>query len=341
MTEFSFSAAMDRRALLQAASLALGAGLASGAASAQAAGRPPLPEGFRDDPTEKGWNPLNPHHNFEVFARMRGDVSGSDNVGWYKGRLFGVVGDDDVLTPLIDLEGFGVNRLERQADGTYLNFQRECGFYKDLRTGKIIESWTNPYTGEICKVGHINNDPVNSRYAPTYRMNFGEGGDAASFPFLLPWTEIDGMAMASFDVNTRWRNVLDPKEWPRESTGTHVRVSEYLQFYVDPADLRNWRKLPKIKSHGGWQRIGSWLPWMLMGGRPGHLFYRSHTKKLWGGVKDLPSDIRQYAEKNFPKYLEAPKTYVTPNLTSFETYKLNNKPSTGPGPIDPAWKPRS
>jgi hypothetical protein len=70
---------------------------------------------------------------------------------------------------------------------------------------------------------------------------------------------------------------------------------------------------------------------MMMGGKPGHLFYRSHTRKLWGGAAELPADIRAYAEKNFPKYLEPPATWVEPNLTTFETYARTHKPSTGPG----------
>jgi hypothetical protein len=321
--------AIDRRSLLAAASMTFG--LAHNAAAQTVASE-------THDPNEPGFNPLNPHHNFEVFARLRGDVSGKESVGWYKGRLFGVIGDEDVLRPLLDLEGFGVNRLERQTDGSYRNFQRECGFYKDLRSGDILERWTNPYTGEVCTIGHINNDPVNSRYAPTYRMNFGDSGDAATFPFLLPWTFIGDEAMASFDVNTRWRNTLDPATWPRESTGEWIRVSEFLQFYLPVRELNSWRRRPFIRARGGWQRLGPWLPWMMMGGKPGHLLYRSVTKKL-SGLHELPADIKDYAVKHYPKYLEAPATWVEPNLTSFETYKRNNRPSTQPAPRDPAWKP--
>jgi hypothetical protein len=317
------------------AAVSASAGLAQTAPAAAAAvprGRPPLPAGFSDNPDEPGFNPANPHHNFQVFARMRSRVDGAPTMGWFKGRVFAVVGDEEVVIPLFDLEGFGSNRLERQPDGTFRNFQRECGFYKDLATGEILDQWTNPMTGERCAVMHINNDPVNSRYAPTYRMGFGAAGQPPTeFPFLMPWTFSDEWAMASFDVNTRWPNVLTPEQWPRESAGRWNRVSEYLQFYVNAEEMRDWRNRPRIKEHGAWQRLGPWLPWMMMGGKPGHLFYRSHTRKLWGGAAELPADIRAYAEKNFPKYLEPPATWVEPNLTTFETYARTHKPSTGPG----------
>ena len=132
--------------------------------------------------------------------------------------------------------------------------------------------------------------------------------------------------MTSFDVNTRWKNVLDPEVWPRESSGKEfVRVSEYLQFFVQRADLDNWRNVDKIHHHGGWQRLGTWLPWMLMGDAPGHLFYRSYTKGL-NSLDELPTHVREYTEKNYPKYLEAPAEWTTPNETSFEVYMKENTP---------------
>jgi hypothetical protein len=132
--------------------------------------------------------------------------------------------------------------------------------------------------------------------------------------------------MTSFDVNTRWKNVLDPKEWPRESAGgEYVRVSEFLQFVAKRADLDNWRNLERIPQQGSWQRLGTWLPWMLMGSKPGHLFYRSHTKSL-ASKDELPADIRAYTEKHFPLYLEAPEKWTAPNITSFEVYKKENTP---------------
>ncbi|MEL7030446.1 MAG: DUF1838 family protein, partial [Pseudomonadota bacterium] len=75
---------------------------------------------------------------------------------------------------------------------------------------------------------------------------------------------------------------------------------------------------------GGWQRIANWLPWMLMGQAQGHLFYRAHTKALTG-VEEIPADIRAYAEKNYPKYFEAPTEWVTPNVSSFEVYARDAK----------------
>lgn len=283
----------------------------------------PMPGGGA--PSGSGFNPNDPMQNAEVLARMNLGIDPRTNYGWFKGRVFAVIGDDQVIQPLFDLEGFGANRMVPLGNGKYQSLHREVGYYKDLRTGAILEDWKNPLTGETVKVSHIHNDPVNAVIGPTIEAKLGEG-QVTEFPLRLPWTMIGDLAMTSFDVNTRWKNVLDPKEWPRESAGgEYVRVSEYLQFVVKRADLENWRNLTRIPNHGGWQRIGTWLPWMLMDGKPGHLFYRSHTKAL-DSTADLPADIRAYTEKNFAKYLEAPEKWIAPNVTSFEVYKAENKP---------------
>jgi hypothetical protein len=312
---------MDRRQLLTGGGmLGLGAMLPmlSQAAMAQAAGAAAAGAGF---------DPNDPTQNAEVLARMNLGTNPGTNYGWFKGRVFAVIGDEKVIEPLFDLEGFGANRMEVLGNHRFRSLHREVGYYKDLRTGKILEEWKNPMLNdELVKVSPIHNDPVNAVLGPTIEAKLGEGM-VTEFPLRLPWTFMGDLAMTSFDVNTRWKNVLDPKEWPRESSGQeYVRVSEYLQFVAQRADLENWRNLERIRTHGHWSRIGTWVPWMLMGNKPGHLFYRSHTKSL-ASVDELPADIRAYTEKNYPVFMQAPEKWVEPNVTSYEVYKLENKPA--------------
>lgn len=313
---------MDRRQILTG-----GAMLGMGAIMPMLANAAMAQTGAVTGGTLGGFDPNDPIQNAEVLARMNQGVGPGTHIGWFKGRVFAVIGDDKVIEPLFDVEGFGANRKVSLGNARYQSLHREVGYYKDLRTGKIMEEWKNPLLdGELVKVSHIHNDPVNAIIGPTIEAKLGEG-QVTEFPLRLPWTFMGDLAMTSFDVNTRWKNVLDPKEWPRESSGQeYVRVSEYLQFYAKKADLDNWRNLDRIDTHGAWQRLGTWVPWMLMGNRPGHLFYRSHTKLL-KGVEELPADIRAYTEKNYPIYMEAPEKWVSPNVTSYEVYKLENKPA--------------
>ena len=73
-------------------------------------------------------------------------------------------------------------------------------------------------------------------------------------------------------IHLVYPNALQPDEWPRESAGTFVQVSEFFAHHVSAADMQN----PKVTScpmHGVWNRVTPWLPWMLMGQTPGHCQY--------------------------------------------------------------------
>ena len=319
----------DRREMLKLMAGALpGAALTTsigaGAAAAGAAGLVSMPTG----PVPAGFDPLSPQQNLEAYIRLTRSLDpAATTVGWFGGRVFSVIGDKEIIKPLFDIEGFGIGRTEPQADGSYKALWREVGYYKDLATGKIMETWQNPLLGgETCEVYPINNDPVNAVLKPEFTLGFGASKDqyTETIKFLLPWNFIGPHAMAAFDVNLDWKSPLDPKDWKRESPGERVRVSEYQQWRVDAAQLVD-RSLPSLNAYGSWNRVATWLPWMLMGQTPGHLFYRSHTLKL-GRVEDLPKDILEYTAKRFPKYLTAPTEWVSPNVSSFEMYARDRKP---------------
>ena len=272
------------------------------------------------------FDPLDPVHNMHAFVRLLGDASGErDAINWYKGAIFSVIGDDEANKMLLGFEGFSACRTIPQPDGTFMNLQREVLYYTDPFTGRILESWKNPFTNEEVAVVPVYNDPVNSTYAPEFTQKFGDDGEAVSFPFLLPWTFMADTAMTVFDVNASWKNVLTPDVWPRESSGDRVRVCEILTMFLSRRDLEDMSRT-SIAYNGAWNRMSPWCPWMLMGQRPGHLFYRSHYRKLLGGTAELPEHIRSYTEKHYPKYMEAPAEWTEPNLTSFETYARDQKP---------------
>jgi hypothetical protein len=321
------NAGVDRRWLLKVAAGAVPALLSTtlGASDAQAIG---LASSSGTPP--KGFDPLSPKDNLEAFIRLTKSTNPDDvTVGWFGGRVFSVIGDTQLIKPLFDVEGFGIGRTLPQPDGSFRSLWREVGYYKDLASGKIMETWANPLLdGEVVETYPINNDPVNSHLRPEFRLGFGATKDehAETIKFVMPWHFQGPHAMAGFDVNIGWKSPLDPKVWKRESPGEWVRVSEYQQWRVDANELVD-RSVPSLKPYGSWNRIAAWLPWMLMGQKPGHLFYRSHTLKL-ARVEDLPPHVLAYTEKRFPKYLTAPDKWVEPNVSSFEMYARDRKPKT-------------
>lgn len=321
-------APVDRRWLLKVAAGAVPTAILSTTLSVPAAHALGAPSVSGSPPP--GFDPLSPKDNLEAFIRMTKSLDPSDvTVGWFGGRVFSVIGDQEIIRPLFDVEGFGIGRTLPQPDGSYRSLWREVGYYKDLASGEIMETWANPLLdGEVVETYPINNDPVNSHLRPEFRLGFGATRDehTETVKFVMPWHFLGVHAMAAFDVNLQWRSPLDPKVWRRESPGERVRVSEYQQWRVDARELAD-RSLPSLKPYGSWNRIGAWLPWMLMGQRPGHLFYRSHTLKL-DRVEDLPEHVLEYTAKRFPQYLAPPEKWVEPNVSSYEMYARDRKPKS-------------
>lgn len=285
-----------------------------------------------------------PKDNLTAYVKLTSSLDGEPVVGWYSGMLFGVM-NDDILKPLARLEGFGVGKCVRQSDGTYKSSWKEVGYYKDVATDKIIERWRNPYTGEDTEVLHIHNASVSTVLAPQYpdfskmpglegrgvKMEFPNYTRASdpSRPFVLPWTVQGDTVYLWNDFRARVKNALDPKVWVRESTGEFIRVSEFFQYVGSLAELQN-PDLPRVAATGTWNRLAPWLPWMLMGGQPGHIFYRCNTRKL-ERFEQLPKDILAYTQKHYPQYLVYETPWKMPNESSWEVYKRERKPVAAKG----------
>jgi Protein of unknown function (DUF1838) len=290
------------------------------------------------------WQPdfQSPKDNLKAFVKLTSRLDGKPIVGWYGGVVFGVVGDTDILKPLFGLEGFGTGICEPLPNGTYKSSWKEVGFYKDLKTDKIIERWDNPYIGETVETLHIQNEAaVNGILADHYPdvtkfAPLGEPGslmmefpnyqryDDPTRPFVLPWSVVGDTVSVWNDVRARVKNVLDPAVYVRESTGTHIRVMESFQYIGSMKELTD-DGLQSANYTGAWNRIAPWLPWMLMGQKPGHMFYRCTTKKL-EKFEQLPKSILNYTEKNFAKYLDYNTPWRLPNESSYEVYKKLRKP---------------
>ena len=274
------------------------------------------------------FDPTDPQHNLEAFIRITGSTEDNEQCLMHNAaRVFSAIGDDEIVKPLFDMEGFKARRCRREPDGSYIILQREIFIYKDLETGEILNEWDNPFTGETNRVVHIFNDPVNHKIGTIFPRYYNPGTEERYVepePFVMPWSILGDEATFFFDTNTKWKNRLDPKTWKRESTGEYIRVTESEWFTAKLSDLENpdMKNIPYV---GGWSRLGPWLPWMLMGRAEGHLRYRGKKTKLTS-VDELANPLRDYA-KAHPDFVEAPMEWSEPNDSSFEAYARTQTPA--------------
>lgn len=280
-----------------------------------------------------------PKWNRDVYARIDGDLDpAKEKCGWLKGTAYGVR-DNEKVRPLFGVEGFSFTRLKRLPDGSVRRMLREIVFYRDLETGKLLETWHNPYTNEDVRVVPIANDPFNFTISELVPEPPSYGGmqteKPAPKPFIQDWQYgPDGTMILNVGIDMIYPNALQPDKWVRESSGAMNRVSEHFIYVVKRADVEN-RSLTHIPHTGSWSRITPWLPWMLMGQAPGHISYFTTFATLPGGEKELPADLVAAARRMDEKWLHAPTEDYGPSLSSIENYAREQKPA----PVPAGWTP--
>jgi hypothetical protein len=317
----------SRRATLQSAlgigGIAAGGLLLGACASAsrqQLATAKRVPVDFKD-----------PAQSLRSFIKLTGNLDPTkETPGWFGGTVFGDTRRDRPLQPLFGIEGFGVVRTEAQPDGSFRVFNRECAFYTDLKTGKFIDQWKNPYTGEMCNVKPIHNMTVNAHLIVSPKMGtaieMDFDGKLMQVPLPLGWNVFDDKLLSTFEVHTAFPSELTPEKWPRESAGKVLRIAEIFQRVASLADLEN----PDTTStdfSGTWTRVGPWLPWMRQGQADGSLVFRTFMTKL-KSADQLPPDLGAIIKERLPEYFQAPSpdTWGSKNDSSFSVYARENTP---------------
>ena len=243
----------------------------------------------------------------EAMVKLRCSLDpAQEEILWWSGTVFAQQPEKKTV-PLLGFEGYNICRAQKQEDGTWRLYTRELTFYRDLATGKIIDSWDNPLTGQRNEVVHVANDPVNTVLNPPGR------------PMKLDWVEAGDQLMLTLNIPLAYPNPLSPAEFPAESSGPMYLGSEHFMFFAPRAAMDD-PALKTVPVSYGWTRLGPWLPWMKLGTTPGQLLYVAQGNKR-ASVDELPQDIQQLVRSKYPEYAHAPREWVQPNVTSWTYYK--------------------
>jgi len=182
--------------------------------------------------------------------------------------------------------------------------------YLDPQTGEILETWENPWTGEIVDVIQIENDPVNQR------PMFATGRDGE--PLTLP-IEISGdQWWMTSTIPLFYENALGGPF--QDYIGGKYHATEMFNFFGDVADLP-MDAGDSSAVRVGWERISDWLPWMKMRSRVGIIYFHTSGRKL-DSFEQLPDTMKDFIDTNYPKYREPPPLDDDrPNETSWTYFK--------------------
>lgn len=261
-----------------------------------------------------------PRDNVYCFGKLWGSYDEPVYTA-YHGTNFALIGDQR-LQPVFGYTGFGIFKCTLLPNGHVRMIGKECALFTDLATGEVMDTWKNPWSGETVEVYNFLNPDMRATFGfemPVFAMGdkgehtvMNEAGEAAAIPtrkpFLLPFEVMGDRVLLTWEYIHRYRNPLDPKVYPRESTGEWVNPSEHFMFSASYDELAD-RSLPSANFHAGFFRVGPYWPWMLMGDTrlPGYLTARCHSYKLKPGLGNIPPKVLSWCEKNRPEFLSPPE----------------------------------
>lgn len=246
-----------------------------------------------------------------AFMRVRGDAKGGETLFHWTGSVYSFV-PGEKRKELFAFEGFNLAKTIVGEHGFSL-LTREAAFFKDPRSGKILETWRNPFTNKDVPVVHIWNDPVNQD------MNL----EAEMLPYvhqIFPSTDLGDQLSFHMEIFPFYPSPLPRKEFGEFSQSDTYQAAEFFQFFASKKDLQN-PTLSSVPVTITWNRISPWMPFMRMGDSPGNLIFVCRGQKLEGGFKALPQDIRDYVMQNKPEFAAPPTEWSEPNETSWTYFR--------------------
>ncbi len=250
----------------------------------------------------------------EDWVKVRASTDGQQSFLTWNGSIYSFV-PGEPKQHLFKMVGMSVARCIANPDGTWDLISRELSFYLDPSTGERLNSWKNPWTGEIVPVVHVANNLV-QRFL-NRRFPAIVGGDTTTFVV---------------DLFANYPNPLaDDPRFAKYSPQPFYQAAELFKFTVPTAELRNPQTISVSQMILAWDRIGPWLPWMKMGDPQsgsclqrllsGHLIYSA-----WGGkvasFSDLPQLLRDEIHTRVPLYKNVPQCKLDrEDMTSWQYFK--------------------
>jgi hypothetical protein len=337
---------LDRRDTLKA-SLGLGLagvlGLPAGPQAARA-------EGHSAGRRKGGLDYADPADNLYAFGKLWASYDAPIVAAFHGLMYLRIPGRR--MVPVFGYTGTGalLARIDEQGD-LWLK-SRETGYFTDLKTGDILETWYNPLTEKTVPVYHFYNDVLIGKVGKEIpKFFFGGAGDSPTlmnegtafpdadgrYPFILPFQTYGDDMMLSWDYTHEYTNPVTPEGWPKSSTGKRITPSEHFTFNFSRRALED-RSLPSVRFTAGFTRLSECWPFMQMGGTPyadATLFGRMFSHKGLG-LADVPPKVLAYIEKYAPEFLTVPAGW-TPDNSRVDTWKAyaQDVPPENPGY---AWK---
>jgi hypothetical protein len=235
-----------------------------------------------------------PARNLRALVRMTASLAQGDVPWWYDGTIYGVVAGENPR-PLVKFEGMELYWMQHLPGGDYELIGNTVTFFRDIATGRMLDRFQNPYTGEVNTV-----PAAVQGGGPGRGFNYSVKGVRASKfidqlpeqPLVLDW---------SFSPDRVWLH--NTTAYP---PGLAPPRLQRQTMFANLKDFLNERQ-DSVAAVFSSTVFMPWLKWLNMAERPGHVVWHASGAKL-RSIDELPTEYRQRAEQEYPALLTANPT---------------------------------
>jgi hypothetical protein len=245
----------------------------------------------------------NPPDFLTAITKMRGSTDDRLVMGWVIGTRYAVVRNK--ATPMMGILAATFSRYRRINPTTYEARALEIAYFTDLRTGKLLETWQNPFTGKTVEV------PL-TRMGPARLLMTADGLQVETTG------EASGMALhhsfrpAVIQGDFVWITEEINVEGSRPGTDSKPFVYNEMSTYQSRlSDLEN-PELATVPTNIQFHGLVTYRPWMGFGDTPGHTTSQGAGLRV-GRVEDLPPYYLELTERLHPGVLDDPLAALEPD----------------------------
>jgi hypothetical protein len=239
----------------------------------------------------------------DTVMRIRNRLDGKPCYWWYQGTFFINV-RGEVTKPIFYIEGASVTRATKQPDGSYETFLDEAGFFCDLDTQEILNSWKNPWNGLDATPRHYRSPQRNNESASGVKPLMANLPAGMEYRGVLTEPVFQsGQVWASEELFVRRPNAEPGEAGKPDSPGPWNVQTSLATWQASEADLRN-EKLVFVPSTLAYNTLATPRPWLRLGDRSAMQMWRLYGAKVQS-PDELPKRIRERVDAAQPDLLKS------------------------------------
>ena len=222
-------------------------------------------------------------------------------VFWLYGGVLLLRPEGEVARPVVGVGGLSTTRAIPRGDGVYDWDLDEVGYYRDLQTGAVLDTWVNPLTGQTVKPANYRS-PEKLQYRRDGVFTRDQSPPGTEFQGCITTLAAVGGIIAMTEdlyVSVPARPAADGKParpaQTMASLGTFTCIASELE-----RGHRGW-----VDAQLSYTTMNTFARWLGMAGMPGMQNMRLSGRKLpVSAVDQIPRWLRERINKDHPTYLD-------------------------------------